>query len=164
MARPDRCALLISFAAAVVLSLPVAAIGSRPASALSCGILPYTEILWKQRGQTASRQDFIDLTGATIRFRTRGSPCALVQINAQLSAASDGSVVQFRAVLNDGTQDVLNVEGPVQFVAGPLVDGRSFGLLLPAVKPGIHTVRLQVRVRSGPIAIKSFSMAVRHGE
>jgi len=162
MPRPDRRALLTALAAAV-LSLPVTAIGSLPAAALSCGILPYTEAAVSRRAQTADTHEFVDVVGSTIRFRTRETTCIVVQFSAEISAAGDGSVVQVRAVRNDGAEDVVNLEGPVQFAAGRVPDGRSYGLLLPAVRPGLHTVRLQVRVRGGAVTLRTFSMNVRRG-
>jgi hypothetical protein len=73
--------------------------------------------------------------------------------------------VQVRAVRNDGKEDVANTGGPAQFLAGPLSDGRSYGLLLPAVQPGVHTVRLQYRVAGdGSVNIQKISMEVRHGQ
>lgn len=58
----------------------------------------------------------------------------------------------------------MGPDGPVQFVAGPVADARSFGLLLPAVAPGVHTVRMQVRSADGSVVvIRSFNMTVGRG-
>jgi hypothetical protein len=88
-----------------------------------------------------------------------------VQFSAQIRAAGDGSVMEIRAVRNDGKEDVLNADGSVRFVAGRLSDGRSFGLLLPAVQPGVHTVRLQYRAAGdGSVNIQKFNMNVSRGQ
>jgi hypothetical protein len=151
--------------AAALLSLPVIGVGSRPAAALSCGILPYTEMAVNRRFQTTESREFVDVVGSSLRFRTREMTCIVVQFSAQITADGDGSVMQVRAVRNDGKQDVVNVEGPVQFVAGRMSDGRSYGLLLPAVAPGVHTVRLQYRaVGDGSVTIQRFSMNVSRGQ
>jgi hypothetical protein len=155
---------LIPLAAAVLLSLPAAIVGSRTAAAISCGILPYTEAALSRRSQTTDSREFVDVVGSTIRFRTRETTCIVVQFSAQIRAAGDGSVMPIRAVRNDGKEDVVNVKGPAQFVVGPLSDARSYGLLLPAVPPGVHTVRLQYRAAGdGSVTIQRFSMDVRHG-
>lgn len=162
MARLHR---LIPLTAAALLSLPAAAVGSRSASALSCGILPYTEAALNRRSQSTESREFVDVVGSTLRFRTRETSCIVVQFSAQIRAAGDGSVMEVRAVRNDGKQDVVNVDGPAQFVAGRLADGRSYGLLLPAVAPGIHTIRLQFRAAGdGSVTIQRFNMEVRRGQ
>jgi hypothetical protein len=72
--------------------------------------------------------------------------------------------MQVRAVRNDGRGDVFNPDGPIQFVVGPLSDARSFGLLLPAVPAGNHSVRMQYRSGDGSVVvIKTFNMNVGHG-
>jgi hypothetical protein len=160
MARLHR---VTSLAAAVLLTLPAAAVGSRPSAALSCGILPYTEAALSRRAQTTASSDFVDVAGSTVRIATRETACVVVQFSAQIAAAGDGSVVQVRVVRNDGRQDVVGIDPPVTFVAGRLSDGRSYGLLLPAVPPGAHTIRMQFRSRGGDVTLRSFNMNVRHG-
>ena len=153
-------------AVAVLLSLPAAAVGSRPAAALSCGILPYTEAVVNRTAQRTTSRAFVDVAGSSLRFRTRETSCIVVQFSGQVMALGDGSVrtIQIRAVRSDGRGDVVNPEGPIQFTAGPLADGRSFGLLLPAAPPGLHTVRTQFRSGDGSVVvIRSFNMNVSRG-
>lgn len=164
MARLHRLTLL---AAAVLLSLPAAVVGGRPAAALSCGILPYTEAVVSRTSQRTTSRAFVDVAGSSIRFRTRETSCIVVQFSGQVFALGDGSVrtIQVRAVRSGGGGDVANPEGPIQFTAGPLADGRSFGLLLPAVPPGLHTVRMQFRSGDGSVVvIRSFNMNVSRGQ
>jgi hypothetical protein len=164
MPRLHRLPLL---AASMLLSLPAAAVGSRPAAALSCGILPYTEAVVNRRSQQTASRAFVDVAGSSIRFRTKETSCIVVQFSAQVMALGDDSVrtIQVRAVRNDGRGDVLSPDGPVQFVVGPVADARSFGLLLPAVPAGIHTVRMQVRSGDGSVVvIRSFNMNVSRGQ
>jgi len=163
MARLHRLTLL---AAAVLLSLPAAVVGSRPVAALSCGILPYTEAVVNRTSQRTTSRAFVDVAGSSIRFRTSETSCIVVQFSGQVMALGDGSVrtLQVRIVRNDGRGDVLGPDGPIQFTAGPLSDGRSFGLLLPAVRPGLHTVRMQFRSGDGSVVvIRSFNMNVSRG-
>jgi hypothetical protein len=162
MVRLHRLSLL---AAAVLLSLPATAIGSRPAAALSCGILPYMEASLNRTAQRTASREFVDIVGSTLRFRTTATTCIVVQFSGQVMAG-DGSVrtMQVRAVRNDGRGDVFNPDGPIQFVVGPLSDARSFGLLLPAVPAGNHSVRMQYRSGDGSVVvIKTFNMNAGHG-
>jgi hypothetical protein len=157
---------LTLLAAAVLLSLPAAAVGSRPAAALACGILPYTEAVVNGTSQRTTSRAFVDVVGSSLRFRTKETSCIVVRFSAQVMALGDGSVrtMQVRAVRNDGRGDVLSPDGPIQFVVGPVADARSFGLLLPAVPPGLHTVRMQFRSGDGSVVvIKSLNMNVSRG-
>ena len=163
MARLHR---LTSLVAAILVSLSAVVVGSRPAAALSCGILPYTEAVVNRTAQRITSRAFVDVAGSSVRFTTRETSCIVVQFSGQVMALGDGSVrtMQVRIVRNDGRGDVLGPDGPIQFVVGPVVDARSFGLLLPAVPAGTHTVRMQVRSGDGSVLVlRSFNMNVSRG-
>jgi hypothetical protein len=149
----------------LLLALAASLLGAGKASALTCGILPYTEAAVSLRSQSTASRAFVDVAGSRIRFTTTRPTCIVVQFSAQVLAEEGGAAMQVRAVRNDGKEDVVNAGGAVQFVAGPLADGRSYGLLLPAVQPGTHTVRMQFRaLGDGSVrTIKSFNMNVSHG-
>jgi hypothetical protein len=151
----------ILIAAAVLFAFPAAGLSA----VLECGILPYTEAAVNPRSQSTASRAFVDVVGSQVRFTTTQTTCIVVQFSAEVLAETAGSVMQVRAVRNDGKEDVVNAGGPVQFVAGPVADGRSYGLLLPAVRPGTHTVRMQFRaLGDGSVrTIKSFNMNVSRG-